>query len=194
MTPTPADPISVVSWNVNSLGPLKSQRCFINKLKGMKVNIFILGDTRLGKEKEEVFRQMWGGTAYFNSFCSNKRGLAVLIKNDTPISIVQRENVIPRNFSKLSFKANDQTVLVKCIYAPNHDSNPNDDNNDSTEFFRKVMDDTGDEKYNHRMIAGDYNVALKHDIDTSGYLHVNNPHTREYVTRQANLAILLIPR
>ena len=102
----------------------------------------------------------------------------MLIKNDTPISNIKWENIIPGNFSKLSFKANDQTVLVKCIYAPNEDSNPNDDNNDSTEFFRTVMDDTGDEEYNHRIMVGDYNVALKHEKDTSGYLHVNNPNTR----------------
>ena len=108
----------------------------------MKANIIILGDTSLGREKEELFRQMWGGTAYFNSLCSNKRGIAVLIKNDTPISNVEWKNIIPVNFSKLSFKANDQTVFIKCIYAPSNDSNPNDDNNDSTKFFRLVMDNT----------------------------------------------------
>ena len=134
----------------------------------MKANIFILGDTRLGKEKEELFWQIWGGTAYFNSFCSNRRGIAVLIKKDTPISNVDWENVIPGNFSKLSFKVNDETVLIKCIYAPNDDSNPNDDNNKSAKFFRQIMNDTGEEKYNHRIITGDYNVALNHNLDTSG--------------------------
>ena len=116
---------------------------------------------------------MWGGMAYFNSYCSNKRGIAVLIKNDNPISNIEWENVIQGNFSKLSFKVKDETVLVKCIYAPNNDSNPNDDNNKSTKFFKQIMDDTGEEKYNPRMITGDYNVALKHYIDTSRYLHVN---------------------
>ena len=53
------------------------------------------------------------------------------------------------------------------------------------------MEDIGEEKYNHRMITRDYNVALKHDIDTSGYLHVNNPNTREFVMRQANLSNLI---
>ena len=57
----------------------------------MKANIIILGDTRLGKEKEELFRRIWGGMAYFNSLCSNKRGIAVLIKNDTPITNVDWE-------------------------------------------------------------------------------------------------------
>ena len=53
------------------------------------------------------------------------------------------------------------------------------------------MDDTGEEKYSHRITIGDYNVALNHDLDTSGYLHINNPNTREYVTRQANLINLI---
>ena len=55
----------------------------------------------------------------------------------------------------------------------------------------QIMDNTGEEKYNHRMITGDYNVALKHDIDTSGYLHVNNPNTREFLTKQAHLSNLI---
>ena len=115
----------------------------------------------------------------------------MLIKNDTPISNIEWENIIPGNFSKLSFKAEDQTVLIKCIYAPNDDSNRNDDNNKSTKFFRQMMDDTGEEEYNHRITTGDYNVVLNHNIDTSGYLHVNNPNTREYLTRQANLSNLI---
>ena len=64
----------------------------------MQANIFILGDTRLGKENKELFRRMWGGIAYFNSLCSNKRGIAVLIKNDNPISDIEWENMITGNF------------------------------------------------------------------------------------------------
>ena len=101
----------------------------------MKADIIILEDTRLGKGDEEAFKQMWGEIAYFNSLCCNKRGLAVLIRNETPISDITWENVIPGNFSKLCFKTKDKTVLIKSIYAPNKDSNPNDDNNESTKFF-----------------------------------------------------------
>ena len=157
----------------------------------MKANIFILGDTRLGKEDEDIFRRIWGGMAFFNSLCSYKRGLTVLIRNDTPISNIKWENIIPGNFSKLSFTANNKNVLVKCLYAPNEDSNPNDDNNDSTKFLKTVMDDTGDKIYDYRMMTGDFNLAINHEKDTSGYLHINNPNTREYVTRQANLSNLV---
>ena len=53
-----------LSWNVNSLGPPKSQRTFINKIRGMKFNVVFLLDTRLGKEDEEQFEKMWGGKVF----------------------------------------------------------------------------------------------------------------------------------
>ena len=46
-----------------------------------------------------------GETVLFNSHSSDKRGLAVLIKDGTPIEEVGFQNVIKGNFSKLSFKA-----------------------------------------------------------------------------------------
>ena len=117
--------------------------------------------------------------------------MAVLVKNNTPISDIGWENIIPGNYSRLTFKAEGQSVLIKCIYAPNEDSNPKDTNNESSHFYNLVLDDTDEDRYDHRLIAGDYNVAIDHNLDTSGYLHINNPNTRELLTRQANLSNLV---
>ena len=46
-------------------------------------------------------------------------------------------------------------VLLKCIYAPNEDSNPDDTENESTLFFNTIMDDTGKEIYTHKFTVGD---------------------------------------
>ena len=48
------------------------------------VELSKLGDTRLGKEDEELFLKMWGGKVFFNSLCGNKRGIAVLVKTTPP--------------------------------------------------------------------------------------------------------------
>ena len=119
---------------MNSLGPPKSQRTFINKIRGMKFNIIFLLDTRLGKGDEEEFEKMWGGKVFFNSLSSNRRGLAVLVKDNTPITDIGWENIIPGNFSRLTFKAEGQLILIKCIYTPNEDNNPNDIDNQSSRF------------------------------------------------------------
>ena len=63
-------------------------------------------------------------------------------------------------------------ILVKCIYVPNKNYNPNDPTNKSSNFFQAVMDDTDEDTFLHKFIVGDYNVALNPTIDTSGYLHV----------------------
>ena len=89
----------------------------------------------------------------------------------------------------MTFKSKGQSVLIKCIYAPYEDSNPNDDNNDSSMFYKEVLDDTDEERFDNRLITGDYNVAMDHKLDTSRYLHGNNPNTRELLTRQANMSI-----
>ena len=53
------------------------------------------------------------------------------------------------------------------------------------------MNDADEERFNHRIIAGDYNVAIRHNEDTSGYLHVDNPNTRDFLTRQASRSNLV---
>ena len=44
-----------------------------------------------------------------------------------------------------------------------------------------MSDDSYFHDYNHIMYTGDYNVALNHELDTSRYLHVNNPQSRQYI-------------
>ena len=33
----------------------------------------------------------------------------------------------------------------------------------------------------HIIYAVDYNLALNHEMNTCGYLHVNKPHSRKYI-------------
>ena len=85
----------------------------------------------------------------------------------------------------MTFRVKDEHILVKCIYAPNKDMNNNNDNeNESTMFLKRVFDDTNAEQFTHKVIVVDYNVALNHNADTLGYLHINNPNSRDYLTRR----------
>ena len=157
----------------------------------MKENIFVLCDTRLGRKDEAAFKKLWGKFFYFNSHSSDKRGIAVLITEDTPITNIEWTNVIKEQFSKLSFYVKNDKILVKCIYAPNKDSNPNDPSNESTRFFETIMDDTDEDTFLHKFTVVDYNVALNPMLDTSGYLHVNNPNSREFLIRKIDLCNLV---
>ena len=181
--------MGMAGWNCNSLGPIKSQRRFIRKIRGRNDNIIILIDTRLGRKDEEAFRKVLGERVFLHS--SSKRGIAVLIKDSAPVTDLESENVIPGNFSKLSMVIKGKKVLLKCIYAPNEDSKPNDPENESTKFFNTIMDDTDEEAYAHKFTVGDFNVAPNHDTDTVRYLHINNPNSRELLNRKINLCNLV---
>ena len=55
--------------------------------------------------------------------------------------------------------------------------------NESNTFLKTVFNDENDDMYDLRITVGDFNVAPKHEMDTLGYLHVNNQNTRNFLDR-----------
>ena len=53
-----------------------------------------------------------------------------------------------------------------------------------------MFDDKGDEVYDVVMMAGDFNVAPDPIKDTLGYLHVNNPNSRNFIEMMKALCML----
>ena len=134
------------------------------------------------------FGKLWGDQYHFNSFSTSQKGLAILIKDSLPVKDVKMENIIKGNYTKLTFKIKEQKILIKFIYAPNEDMTKNEVDNESNIFFKTVFDDSNDDNYNIKIIIGDFNVAPRHDIDTPGYLHVNNQNTRNFLDKMIPLS------
>ena len=44
--------------------------------------------------------------------------------------------------------------------------------------------------YNIKITIGDFNVAPDHKMDTSGYLHVNNPNSRQFLDKMIPLNMM----
>ena len=95
--------LAAVCWNCNSLGPRKTQMQFLAFFRKSRAHIKIFIDTRLSKTSEDHFKQLWGGTAFFNSLCSISRGIAVLIKDGVDISEAKFTSIIEGNFAKFEF-------------------------------------------------------------------------------------------
>ena len=185
--------LRVQSWNCNSLKKKHgSWMQFISKLKNSNENIFILVDTRFGPQQEKDFEKLWDGPIFFNSFNSNQRGLMVLFRDALPVKNIVVENRIKGDFTRLSLEWGCSKVLIKCCYAPNEDSPALDSEheNNSIKFFREVFDDSNDADFDVVMMAGDFNVAPDPNKDTLGYLHVNNPNSRNFIERMKSLCML----
>ena len=113
-----------------------------------------------------------------------------MFKDSLPAKDIQFENVIEGNFSKLTFKVKDLLILIKCLYAPNEDMPKGETENLSSKLFKSVFNDENEENYDIKAIVGDFNVALDHNMDTAGYLHVNNPNKRNFLTKMIPLCNL----
>ena len=149
--------------------------------------MFILCYTRLDSDSQRAFGKTWGEGAYFNSFSSSQRGLAILIKNSLPTREIKVKNIVKGNYSRLTFKVKDFSVLVKCIYARNEDMTRGDVDNKSSTFFKTVFNNENNSNFDITTIVGDFNVAPNHNMDTAGYLHVNNQNTRNFLNRMIPL-------
>ena len=110
-----------------------------------------------------------------------------MFKDSLPAKEIKFENIIEGNFSKLTFKVKDFSVLIKCLYAPNEDMSKGGDDNLSNKFFKSVFNDENEESFDIKTIVGVFNVAIDHNMDTAGYLHVNNPNTRDFLSRMVPL-------
>ena len=108
--------------------------------------MFILSDIHLDSDKQKAFSKMLGDGAYFNSYSSSQRGLAVLLKKSLQAKNVQFKNRIHGNFSKLTFKVKEFSVLIKCVYAQNEDMPKGESENLSSKLFKSVFNDENEEE------------------------------------------------
>ena len=83
-----ASKIKLIFHNVNSVGKQPKRGQVFNFLKKYNPDILILADTRLSKSVENEVKCEWGGYAYFSSFSSQARGVAILIQKNLPIKFL----------------------------------------------------------------------------------------------------------
>ena len=133
---------------------------------------------------------MWDGPIYFNSFSSNQRGLVDLLKDSLPAKNIKIENILEGDYLRLTFVVNSTKILIKCCYAPNEDMTCNETENYSNTFFKTIFDDSLDSDYDIILMVGDFKIAPDHNKDTLGYLHTNNPLTRQFIDRMKSLNML----
>ena len=161
--------LQVQVWNCNSITKgFKTWKQFINKLKNSNENCFILCDTRFEEVHEKEFEKLWDGPIFFNSFSSNQRGLAVLLKESLPAKDIKIENIISGDYTWLTFVMQNTKILIKCCYAPNEDMTTleSESENYSDKYFKTVFDDSQDLDYDVSIMVGDFNVAPDHTKDT----------------------------
>ena len=164
---------SISSTNIRSL-------CMMDKTKRMRKllairnldsDISIIIDSQMDERDEsclyKAHRMIMSEYKTVSNY-KKPRGVTILIKKKTGITLGNIE-IVDENIIILSIlTASNETVDIAAIYGPSDRDDP--------EFFEKVSDKLDSRGYKHRIIVGDWNTTLNANNDLLNY--VTDPHKK----------------
>ena len=111
--------------------------------------------------EESIFRNQWGGRAWFSPLSSTKGGVGILMQNHTDCRII---NVLTNSNGcviSLHIEINGAKLFIVNIYGPPDKDDP--------EFFSEVFDLMYNDSHENVIFCGDWNLTLEPYIDTYNY-------------------------
>ena len=171
-----ASSFKIFSFNANSIGKNPKRQTVFHHIKKKNPDIVIACDTRICKSIENLVREEWGGKCVFNSFSSQARGVAIFIKKDFPLTILDEFCDTAGNILAVLFSYEEKRILLEGLYGPNSD----EPGFYSDLAFKKIVDWAPE----FSIFAGDFNLVLDPSIDTKNYLNINNPQAIQMLKSQ----------
>ena len=81
--------LRLLTFNPNSIGKNPKRAQIFEFLKKKDADIVFISDSRICKDIEPIVKAEWGGQAIFGSFTSQSRGVAVFLKKDVAIEVIE---------------------------------------------------------------------------------------------------------
>ena len=116
-----ASSFKILSFNANSIGKNPKRQTVFHHLKKKNPDIIIACDTRICKSIENTVREEWGGNCIFNSFSSQARGVAIFIKKNFPVTIIDKFSDSNGNILAVLITYEDKKILLEGLYGPNRE-------------------------------------------------------------------------
>ena len=164
------DKISICSVNCQGLGNPSKRRDVFSYLRNKKYSILCLQDTHFTKNIEHIIKSEWGYKAYFSSFSSQSRGVAILFNNNFDFTVHNFYNDQRGNIIILDIEIDNRRIRLVTLYGPNSDE-PN--------FYDNVKKLILQQGNTDIILVGDWNILLNPTLDGKNYKHVNNPNARQ---------------
>ena len=166
------DKIKIVSLNCQGIGCPKKRRDVFNYIRSKNPSIVCLQDTHFTSSIENLIESEWGYTTIFSSYQSNKRGVAILFKNNFEFIIHNSHRDQYGNMILLDISITDQRLTFVNIYGPN---------DDCPDFYDRLKESIFKQGNDGIIIVGDWNLLLDPPTDGLNYKHINNPNARNAV-------------
>ena len=119
---------------------------------------------------EKFIKTQWGYKAYFSSYKSNSRGVAILFNNNFEFSVEKEIYDDSGNYVILDCTIEDHKFILANIYGPN---------SDSPIFYTNLLAKIQEIHVGQQVIiAGDFNLIMDKELDSMNYKNLNNPKAR----------------
>ena len=150
--------IRFCTYNVKGIHhPIKRKK-ILTFLKKDKVQIAFLQETHLVDKEHMKLKRDWVSQAYYSSFSSNSRGVAILIHRTTPFVLNTCIKDPEGRFVLIHGTIHGTRVTMMNIYAPN--SPP-------PSFWTRVAVELEEYKCSFTVLGGDFNCCLDNKLDRS---------------------------
>ena len=165
--------LKIASMNCRGLGEFRKRRDVFHFLREKNLSVYLLQDTHFHPNLEDRIKAEWGDNAYFASYTTNARGVAILFNNNIEYKILDVTKDLNGNFLMIYLQMFDRNFLICNIYGPN-DDNP--------DFYRNLEEKIS--LYGHIdniITCGDWNLVMNFDLDCYNYRRRNNVEASEEV-------------
>jgi len=152
--------ISICCVNVMGLNQDLKRRDVFDRLRNYKYSIVCMVDTHFDKQKHKIYSSEWGYTCYYNSFSTNKRGVAIFFRNSFEFKVHHAIRDQNGNLLILDLEIEKHRISLAVIYGPNQDT---------PSFYENLKNSLlkiGNEKI---IIVGDWNMLLDPEVDGKNY-------------------------
>ena len=167
------DTLRIASLNCRGLGEFTKRRDLFSYLRDKQFSIYLLQDTHFTPGIEDRITREWGYNAYFSSYRSNSRGVAILFNNNIDYKLIKMSKDTNGNLLVLHLSAFDKEFIVVNVYGPNADS---------PDFYTKMEEMIAAMgPVDNIIIGGDWNFVMNFDVDCFNYRHRNNINACEKV-------------
>lgn len=139
------------TFNCRGIQDYVKRRKIFHYMRSIESDIIFLQETHSDKKDEQFWKSQWGELAWFASYSSNSRGVAILIRNTVSVKVNSAFYDPEGRFLILNALLNDVAVTLVNIYAPN---------NDDPDFFLEVFAEIDKFEISSLIIAGDFNAVI----------------------------------
>ena len=171
--------LEVVTFNVRSLHNFVKRKDVFDFLRNSKADILCLQELHVTSESEKLFKNQWGGRAWFSSNTSSSAGTGILVNNKTNCKLINvNTNKKGTAIIVLIETAGVQLTIVN-IYGP--------PDNDDPAFFSEIFELVQCNNDDLVMFCGDWNMTMNPELDTYNYAtRDRKPGTRRFLKEKCS--------